>query len=124
MPGTNPHIHAVENAEEAVKPPTVRLTWSHSVTVINSIMLVIVIACGVFLITHVKDLSSTAERQADLITKTKDELVALRHVIGNQTAEDVIFLKIIILRPDIDTNLARSTDTFAALAPAALPSVV
>jgi len=42
------------------------------------------------------------------MTALSNEIAALRHVMTSETDEDIIYLKAIALRPDIDTGLART----------------
>lgn len=117
IPGSGTPLKAVKTEEpigEKDLPDTeVRLPrllfW---VFTLNCAFTLGLVAATVIMASQLHQQNSAMMEQADKsvqkLNEVKKELVALRHVIGSQTAEDVIFLKILILNRNLDPALARS----------------
>lgn len=117
MSATPPPLKAVRKPEEHTgelkKTRVVTLSrsafWALALNCcFTAVLLMITMLMVIELHRQRGDIERQTTAAASALEGVKKELVALRHVIGSQTAEDVVFLKILILNRKIDPTLART----------------
>jgi hypothetical protein len=117
MTATPPPLKAVRKPEEhtgeLMKTRVMTLSWSAFWALVlngcfTAVLLVITMLMVMELHRQRIGLAKQTTEAASALEGVKKELVALRHVIGSQTAEDVIFLKVLILNRDVEPHLART----------------
>ncbi len=104
-----PSLKPVPDDQTSASPR--RFSWRRfgaAVSVINNLMLIGVIVLGIMLWEAFVNNTDTMRQQAGLIESTQRGLEMLRHTVGSKADEDMIFLKIMILKPEIDPELART----------------
>lgn len=118
MTATPPPLKAVRKPEERTGEKTapgkvVKLSppvfWALALNCcFTAVLLVVTMLMVIELHRQRGDIATQTTEAATALADVKKELVALRHVIGSQTAEDVVFLKILILNRKVDPALART----------------
>lgn len=109
---SKPDIHPVREGEEhtgeIARPRFPPIFWALTFNVALLCVLLPLMVIGVVQLHRYESrLGSIEAAVTGGLAETRDELVALRQVVGSQTAEDVIFLKILILNRKVKPNLAR-----------------
>ncbi len=107
--GDRPSRRALSKREDVV------LTWTSPLVMIYFVGQIAVVTACAFVVYYSRMTEQSIAIQSNQVvhleSKTdalNDELVRLRQFVGSKTSEDVIYLKINILKPDIDPELAAS----------------